>query len=197
MNNVEYWLHEPVKSAIGRLKAKKLAVDVGANIGTWTAPLAEIFDKVFAVEPDQRASSMIKESKNVTLIHSAVGAVTTQVDFYLRRSTGHNSLMEDHPIGGEGMSHVPAIEKIKIPCYSMDDLFPDGADFVKMDIEGGEIDALSGCEDVDRWGRTAFVVECHDTFAIVAKELERLGKRVTRIPHPLVAHPGHCWAIGE
>jgi hypothetical protein len=80
----------------------------------------------------------------------------------------------------------------------MDDLFPDGVDFVKMDIEGGEVAALRGCKKAESWARTAFVVECHDTFAEVREELERLGKSVERIPHPnQYAHPGHCWAVAK
>jgi FkbM family methyltransferase len=197
MNNSEYWLKEPVEAALGRLSVKEIAVDVGANVGTWTEALAKQFDKVFAIEPDERASSQIHEADNVTIIRSAVSDESGNRPLYLRRSTGHNSLLEDHPIGGDGMSHVPAIEKKIVPVYSLDDLFPDGADFVKMDIEGAEVQALAGCENLSSWKRTLFIVECHDAFDDVQEQLVRLGKKVTRIPHPLHAHPGHCWAIAE
>lgn len=199
MNSIEYWLKEPVQAVINRLSAREVAVDVGANVGTWTEPLSAIFDQVLAVEPDERASSQIKRQKNVVLLDAAVSDETGSAEFYFRNTTGHNSLLEVHPIGGEGMAPVPVVETKTVDTFTLDELLDEGADFVKIDIEGGEVAALQGCVDKKRWSRTAFVVECHDTFAEVAAELERLGKNVTRIPHPLAGacHPGHCWAIGE
>lgn len=199
MNNIEYWLTQPVTDGIARLKNRDLAVDVGANVGTWTGPLAEIFDNVLAVEPDERASQSIPRLANVQILDAAISDETGQADFFFRATTGHNSLLEEHPIGGEGCAPVPVLDRKTVDCFSLDDLFEDGADFLKMDIEGGEVSALRGCVDKARWSRTFFVVECHDTFAEVAVELERIGKKVTRIPHPLAGacHPGHCWAIGE
>jgi FkbM family methyltransferase len=197
MDGTEIWLTQPVMEAIDRLRSKALAVDVGANVGGWTKPLAELFDSVLAFEPDERNFSKLQAGDNVTAIKAAIADETGEIPFYIRSSSGHNSILEVHPIGGEGMRPVPVIEEVQIPCLTLDDACEDGADFVKMDIEGGEVVALRGCVDAGRWARTTFVVECHDTFAEVAVELERLGKRVTRIPHPLLAHPGHCWAIGE
>lgn len=197
MNGIEVWLTEPVMSAINRLAFKSLAVDVGANVGTWAVPLSELFDEVLAFEPDERNFSQIPVIENLTTVKAAVSDQTGETPFFIRASSGHNSLLEVHPIGGEGMAPVPVIEEVQVPCLTLDDVCENGADFVKMDIEGGEVIALQGCKDAGRWARTAFVIECHDTFSDVERELARLGKRVTRIPHPLNAHPGHCWAIGE
>ena len=197
MNGSEFWLIEPVTKAIKGLASKSLAVDVGANVGTWSVTLCEMFDSVLAFEPDERNFSQIPSIENLTTVKAAVSDQTGETPLYIRSSSGHNSILPIHPIGGEGMAPVPVIEEVQIPCLTLDDACEGGADFVKMDIEGGEILALQGCKDVGRWSRTVFVVECHDTFNDVEAELYRLGKRVTRIPHPLVAHPGHCWAIGE
>jgi len=197
MNFLEHWLTEPVTDGVSKLAEKAVAVDVGANTGTWTAPLAGLFKTVVAIEPDSRASDSIQRLENVQIVSAAVGEESGSATFYKRATTGHGCLTEAHPIGGEGMAPVPVIDTETVSIVSLDDLLADGADFVKMDIEGGEVDALAGCKDVERWRRTLFVVECHDTFPVVLKELERLGKSVIRIPHPYHSHPGHCWAIGE
>jgi FkbM family methyltransferase len=197
MNGIEFWLTEPVMTAINGLAAKSLAVDVGANVGTWAVPLSNLFDEVLAFEPDERNISVIPKLDNVTVLKAAVSDQTGETPFFVRSSSGHNSILEVHPIGGEGMAPVPVIEETQVACFSLDDACGNGADFVKMDIEGGEVLALQGCVDILKWERTVFLVECHDTFSDVERELARLGKRVTRIPHPLMAHPGHCWAIGE
>jgi len=195
--NIEFWLTDPVLNAINGLASKSLAVDVGANVGTWAVPLCEMFDEVLAFEPDERNYSQIPTIENLTVVRAAVSDQTGETPFFVRSSSGHNSILEVHPIGGEGMAPVPVVEEKTVSCFSLDDACGNGADFVKIDIEGGEVLALQGCVDVLKWQRSVFLVECHDTFSDVERELARLGKRVTRIPHPLVAHPGHCWAIGE
>jgi FkbM family methyltransferase len=151
---------------------------------------------VIAVEPDERAYSSI-QGNNVTLVKAVVAEESGVAEFFLRESPDQNSLLEEHPVGGGGGSPAPAIAPQDIEAISMDDMLPQGADFVKMDIEGGEVSALRGCRDVSRWADTVFLVECHDTFAEVTKELERLGKEVEHIKHPFPAHSGHCWALGK
>jgi FkbM family methyltransferase len=197
MNGIENWLTAPVGEGISRLASHSLAVDVGANVGTWSVPLCDLFENVLAFEPDERNFDKMPTRDNLTTVKAAVSDITGTVPFFLRSSSGHNSILEVHPIGGEGMAPVPVIEELQVPSITLDDACETGADFVKIDVEGGEVQVLQGCMDAGRWARTMFVVECHDTFSDVARELERLGKRVSRIPHPFLAHPGHCWAIGE
>jgi len=197
MTGVEFWLTDFVEKGVCGLADRKLAVDIGANIGTWTVPLSGRFESVVAFEPDSRASSRIPVISNVAVINAAVAGSERTATLYMRPSPEQTSLLEDHPIGAGGGSPAPVVGEVQVSCVTLDQVFPDGADFVKMDIEGGEVDALRGCVDAARWSRTFFVVECHDTFDEVLPELARLGKSVTRIAHPLNSHPGHCWAIGK
>lgn len=192
----EGWLSEIVTKVLP--ESRSLAADIGANRGDWSRSLSNEFQSVIAVEPDERAYSAIGEIQRVTIAPYAVGETTGTATFYLRPSPEQNSLLESHPIGAGGGREAPVVGSSPVLVVSMDDLFPDGTDFVKMDIEGGEVAALRGCLKKDNWKRTVFVVECHDSFAEVSNELQRLGKSVERIPHPLPGgHPGHCWAIGK
>lgn len=191
----EQWLSETVTLILPQ--SRKLAVDVGANRGEWSQALAAEFDEVAAVEPDGRARVAIADNPKVNVLPAAIGETTGDGVLYLRPSPDQNSLLETHPIGGSGGAPAPAVDELEVEVFSMDDLFPEGADFVKMDIEGGEVAALRGCKDKTIWARTSFIVECHDTFSEVATELQRLGKLVVRIPHPFPGHPGHCWAAAK
>jgi FkbM family methyltransferase len=197
MNGTENWLDLPVTNAISGLEFKSLAVDVGANVGSWSIPLTKLFDNVVAFEPDERNFDLIPTAENLTVVKAAVSGFTGETPFFLRETSCHNSLLPEHPIGGEGKQEVTVIEELQVPCITLDDSCEDGADFVKMDIEGGEVIALRGCLDAGRWSRTIFLVECHDTYSDVEAELVRLGKTVTKIAHPLGgSHPLHCWALG-
>ncbi len=193
----ESWLIDAVGNAIASLTKRRLAVDVGANIGDWSRELCGIFDRVEAFEPDQRASAKIEPRENLTLHLAAVCDRDGEVTFHLRPDPAQNSILEKHPIGAGGQSEAPVVQSIAVPCVSLDAGLPEGADFVKIDIEGGEVAALDGCRDPTRWRRTAFIVECHNTATDVQKRLLGLGKRIQYYGHPSpTAHPGHCWLIG-
>lgn len=193
----EHWLIDSVGKAIGSLHERVLAIDVGANVGNWTRELLQTFDNVIAVEPDDRAYSNLPEAKNLTLIQGVAAESDGELVLHKRPSPEQNSLLEVHPIGAGSCSPAPVVESVTVPAVSLDTLAADGADFVKIDVEGAEVGVLKGCSDDGRWDRTAFIVECHNTLDDVSEELLRLNKDVTVIPHPSpAAHRGHCWAIG-
>jgi FkbM family methyltransferase len=194
----EQWMITPTGRAISMLARHELAIDVGANVGNWTVELAKTFTRVVAYEPDRRAINLIPQIDNVTIVEAAVSNRGGETSLYLRPDTGQNSLLEDHPIGGGGQSPAPVEAVTTVSSVTLDSQHPDGADFVKIDVEGAEQDVLAGCSAGGRWSRTVFVVECHDTRQAVVEELWRLGKRVELHRHPLHgAHPGHCWLIGR
>jgi FkbM family methyltransferase len=194
----EYWLVDAVGGGVATLRRRELAIDVGANVGEWTAELARIFTRVVSYEPDSRARVRITESDNVTVVPAAVSSRDGQATFFLRPDAGQNSLLEEHPIGAGSQAPAPVTATIEVKTVSLDASHPDGADLVKIDVEGAECDVLRGCSNNGRWGRTLFIVECHNTRPDVAEQLWRLGKRVELHRHPCVtAHPGHCWLIGR
>lgn len=194
----EQWLIAPTGRAIAMLARHELAIDVGANAGNWTAELAKTFTRVVAYEPDIRAINLIPEIENVTVVEAAVSSRDGEARLYLRPDAGQNSLLYDHPIGAGGQSDAPSVAAVTVASVTLDSRHPDGADFVKIDVEGAEQDVLAGCSSGGRWARTVFVVECHNTRQAVAEELWRLGKRIELHRHPdPTAHPGHCWLIGR
>jgi FkbM family methyltransferase len=196
----ETWLVDPIGHAIAKLPERKLALDIGANRGDWSRELAWAFDRVIAVEPDERnplAQNVAAGLGNVEVVTAAAWKSDGFVTLYMRPSPDQNSLLETHPIGAGACGPAPAIEQRLVPCRTLDSIAPGGADFVKIDVEGAEADILSACSREGNWSRTLFVVECHDMFDAVKAELTSLGKSVLRVPHPSpTAHPGHCWAIG-
>lgn len=191
--SVEVWL---LHSLAGVTKGN--AVDVGANIGSWSRLLSSLFSSVVAVEADPRAFSALTEKlpANVTPICGAVCGHEGFASLYTRPSAEQSSLLEVHPIGAGACKEAPVHEVLEVRAYTLDSLCPLGADYVKMDIEGAEVMALSAAS-ADVWGAATFLVECHDTFEAVNRELERMRKSVERVAHPYPAHPGHCWAIGR
>jgi FkbM family methyltransferase len=202
---MEEWFLEPLHDGILR-GPRRVAVDVGANCGEWTAWLAERFDHVLALEPDPRAAADLrgKLPKNVALIEAACCESPGIVDFYLRRVPDQSSLLATHPIGGAGQCEAPAIGRIQVNALTMDGILDssrnlfgcDEIDFVKLDIEGAEHLALAGATPA-LFTNTRWLIEIHDNRAAVGAAVRRLGHedlQIVRHPYP-TAHKNHLWIL--
>ena len=177
------------------------AYDIGANAGAWSLMLCQTFANVYAVEPDPRAFAELHAAlaeTGATLFNAAVSSLTGSGTLYMRPSSLQSSLLEVSPIGGNGGEPCPAIESAEVLRIRLDDISGSAPDFIKIDVEGSELDVLFEIE-TRRWKGTTFLVECHDTAPEISSRLLELGKSVERIPHPHSgdAHPGHCWVIGR
>lgn len=202
----ESWLVRYIEKA--KAFGATTALDVGANVGTWTELLAEHFDRVIAVEPDPRAFAELTglSSKNVMCQHAAITSKTGAVDLHLREHSVQSSLLLDHPIGAGDQSDAPIVETVGVNGMTLDFLlftarerFGDlGTLFVKVDVEGSEGDVLAGATD-EAFRRAAWLIEVHDRRVEVGLGLQGLGyDGIAIIPHPMrSAHPEHGWVYTE
>ena len=180
-----------------------LAFDIGANDGDWSARLARSYANVVAVEPDERAFSVLQAStaQSVHCLNCAVTAKDGEVDFYLRHSTLQSSLLMEHPIGGADMAAAPPQQVVKAAGVTLDSLlsrarvlFGADPDFIKVDVEGAEGDVLAGATDA-AFRKAKWLIEVHDRAKDVGVQLARLGyEKVRIVRHPYEsAHPNHFW----
>ena len=126
------------------IKHKRVAIDVGAHIGTWTLPLAKVFKQVVAVEPQSENWACLEENLagvgNVLVVDCAVGAAVSKGSM---ARPGDNS----------GTYHVaPGTETLIVTLDNMmAGLELEAVDFIKLDVEGFEGFALEGATNVLRW----------------------------------------------
>ena len=124
-------------------------VDIGANIGLYTLLLAQLAGNaghVFAFEPEPNLFSMLCDNcasngaLNVTPFQCAASDANGRAMF--QRSTfnsGDNRL-------GESTSDVKPIE---VEVARLDDLLPvRTVQFIKLDVQGHELEALRGMQEV-------------------------------------------------
>lgn len=158
------WAEGYLTGICSMLRPGDLAVDCGANMGVVTAQLAATGAEVLAFEPDPSAFATLTERfgdmPNVRLINAAVGAASGTVR--LMRSQNY----EANPVGASVKSTIldggrgidaensVEVELIDFPALLRDRAAQGGIAFVKMDIEGAELDIL---EAMDRDGLFAHV----------------------------------------
>lgn len=151
-----------------------LFVDVGANIGVyslWATETDEI--DVVAFEPSSVAHERLVENvelndltDRVQVHRKAVGAEPRVV----RLTTGQDALNRVLPDGG---SDTEPVEQTTLDK----ELDSEAPVLVKIDVEGGELDVLTGARATILRHRPALIIEANDPDRLT-RELEALGYRM-------------------
>jgi FkbM family methyltransferase len=135
-----------------------IAVDVGANIGAHTIALARMVERVIAFEPLTYLYHMLCGSvalnglTNVQAFNLGVGAAPGQM------RVPYIDYTQTQAYGG----WAPGFTGGKItPVAPLDDILP-CADFLKIDVEGMELDVLQGAERILRESEPVLYLEASE-----------------------------------
>jgi FkbM family methyltransferase len=156
----QFFEHEELAFLGGRLPRGVRIVDAGANTGNHTLFFAAAMEAeiVHPIEPDGRAADAIRSAvtanglTNVDLSHlgKAVGAATGRMRAVM--SVG----------GGLGATRLVDDPQGSVPVRRIDDLIPERADLLKIDVEGMEMEVLAGAEGLIARHRPTLFVEVAD-----------------------------------
>lgn len=177
-----------------KLKKGDIVVDAGANIGTFSVKAAKIVGdegKVIAIEPEARNLKLLRrnieanELRNVVVIHKGVwggkGKLRLNVSW---NQTGH-SFYRDDCYGTRDATDFKEVEIDSIDNI-LRELGIKGVDFIKMDIEGAEVEALKGMNetlkdnDVKLAIEVAHIVDGKTTDKIIIPDLKERGFEIHR-----------------
>jgi len=181
------------------LRRGDVVLDCGANMGVVTAQLAETPASVIAYEPDPFAFAHLSErfvdTPNVILINAAVAATPGTVR--LMRAENFDA----NPVGAsvkstilDGGRAIDAHSGIDVACLSFLDILREKASpdrplaFVKMDIEGAELDILETMLEQELFGHVrCLVAETHE------RKFKDLRPRFRALRNEVTARfaPGH------
>lgn len=118
-----------------------VAIDGGAHQGIWTQELMKRFDQVIAFEPVESNRKMIPQGADV--YPYALGEISGTVDML----PGTENTGQYHVTPGTTHTMV-ALDDFKIVC-----------DFLKLDVEGYELQALKGAEGLLKRCKPVVLIE--------------------------------------
>jgi FkbM family methyltransferase len=126
-----------------------VCIDAGANIGYYTVLMADLVGpegKVVAAEPMPETRAYLQRNVdingfyvNTTVTNAAFGAAPGEVNLYMPPGEPKNALICD-------VCPDPTWLKITAPLMRIDDLGLSKVDFIKIDVEGAEIDVWRGMQ---------------------------------------------------
>jgi len=189
-NYVEFFVDDKYKEWFSG-KQFKNAVDVGANVGVFTAYLInkKLAKKITSVECNVDALFDLKRNyefnENVKIIDRALNSTNDQIIFYkssqnsLVSSTLHPDRLKQH----RGNNSLGNIES-KVDTVTVQDLVNDigQIDLLKIDIEGGEYSIIENLDTKLFDNISNFFIECHffeenykEKYIALIKKLQQNG----------------------
>lgn len=146
----------------------RIALDIGANHGIYTIPMASKFKKIYAFEPHPQNISILEGNlkkyniQNVEIVPKAVS----------NRSGTMNMTTNPHNSGGHTLSEKVASHQewgfvntttLEVPTITLDEFCKDlDVEFMKIDIEGAEDFMFEGATEFLKRNSINIMLEVHN-----------------------------------
>ncbi len=152
-----------LEAALKHVRSWTFALDIGSHIGMWAKVLAGRFDSVLAFEAANDTFECLSENitePNVVKYHVAVGD-----------RAGHAAMQDDakRP-GNTGARFVRPNSEVTNPdgdllMLAIDELGMKNVGFIKLDVEGYELQALRGARETIQRSWPTIIMETDKKFA--------------------------------
>jgi len=151
LRQVESWVDalDQVLPLVGR---KRVAVQAGGAVGIWPAKLAEHFDLVLTFEPcPENWPALVANAPqtNIRRYQAALGAEPDWCTLALDHAECENA----------GAWYVGTYSAGNTPVMRLDDFELWCCDFIQLDVEGAEFDALRGAKTTILATRPVVMIE--------------------------------------
>lgn len=178
----------------------RMAFDVGANVGQSTRVLARNFDHVVAFEPCQESFEIlaIEAEEHVTPVCAAVSARDGEIAL----DEAAMSIATGQLVTGPGLAlWGERVGRRTVPAVTLDSMtehfgYPD---FLKVDVEGHEVEVLRGAQKLLCASHPEVIVEIHQEDNEAPVRALLAGYDLVKLTHGDYVRPGgeihrnHFW----
>lgn len=134
---------------------RRTAIDGGAYVGTWSLHLARHFSRVIAFEPVAENYSCLRRNVkglNVDVVQEALTDYSGPMEIYSRAGAPSKPFNQQ-------VRHTPGAVWASCHGQHLDEKHYMDIDFIKLDVEGHEFQALLGAQQTIRTCRPVVIIE--------------------------------------
>ena len=148
-----------LEAAIAHCEHRRTALDIGAHVGMWSRVLALTFETILAYEPvPEHRDCFVKNltrpgNCRVHLFPVALGNEDKTIHILTTADNSGNAHINPNGV---------AVNGIKVHQRRLDDYVLNhhhGIDFIKIDVEGWELEVIKGAKETIRRHKPVMVVE--------------------------------------
>lgn len=152
---------------------KRNAIDIGSNIGLWTFCMADFFDFVYCFEPVKITQECwienLKKYNNVKLYPFALGDKEELVNMYIPRDCAGGAYISDIQ-QADNQERIDNIKVDKLDNYNFKNV-----DFIKIDVQGYELEVLKGGKETILENKPMILIEQKNDNLEAVEYLTNLG----------------------
>jgi len=148
INNCTVACSQFEKEMLPLISNTKVAVDVGANIGRHTLAMAKTGGIVFAIEPDKDSMKLLKQNISINKMESKIKIIQKACSFEPGIATFYRDPIYPTSNSITIKKNETMIEE-NVEVDTIDNICSGyKVDLIKVDVEGGELNALKGATKV-------------------------------------------------
>jgi len=168
--------HDEIYEEIFNVKNSKVVLDVGAHVGLFTVKARKAVGNdglVVAIEPEPKNAALLSENvkkhgfKNVVVVTKAAGNHKGKVKLYVSPGSRGHSLLPIRP------------SSIDVDMDTLDNIAAGlglaKVDFIKIDVEGAELDVLKGAEKILRKPNVKLAIAAYHPLPDGSSELQKIS----------------------
>ena len=146
-----------------------VTVDVGANCGLYTRKLARLSRQVYTFEPSHQMADLLRRTSasNVSVHEIALSDQTGNAELFIPQDGDDliHGLASLEPAVGASRK---AVASVNVPTARLDAIVRQDVAFVKIDVEGHELNVLRGAVELLEHSQPIFLVEAEDRHRLQA-----------------------------
>ncbi len=186
LKNFDHYQEAQRNRAISYVEDWNFAIDIGANIGLWSRDLSKYFNKLVCFEPNPLCQEYLKNNismNNSKIYNYALGEYEESKNLILHpTNSGASSFVNRTKLGkkddgtkiyGEFPKETPMA---KVGVKKLDTFNFNNIDFIKIDVQGFELNVLKGANKTLKKNNPVLCIEEDDSKnSLVIPYLEELN----------------------
>tara|TARA_Y100000310_G_C20325741_1_gene642899 strand:- start:7 stop:690 length:684 start_codon:yes stop_codon:yes gene_type:complete len=149
-----------LKISVFDLQTRRIFLDVGANFGLVTVPAMKYFKRVIAIEPHPLTAYCLR--KNIRKTKGSASVIEAAAG----EEEGTSQLYDppnQHTSGYSSLTHSVDWTAQSVKMKSIDSLELPHCDYMKVDVQGAELDVIRGAEQTIKSYKPVVYVETKDS----------------------------------